>query len=345
MIIVRTPLRVSFFGGGTDHPSWFGRPAPGAVLATSIDKFIYVQLRKLPAVFDFNYRVAWGMLEEVKSISEIQHPVVRAVLQHYGPDEQSGFEVIYNADLPSRSGLGSSSAFTVSMLHAFLGDHGKLCSKRFLAAEAIRVEQELLKETVGSQDQITAAYGGLNRIDFDPDGSFRVSPVRITHVRRAQLEARLVMFFTGFTRSASSVEVKKVENFSKREAQLRRMYELVGEGQAILEDDSRPLDDFGRLLHDSWMQKKSLAAEVSNEVVDQAYDAALKAGALGGKLLGAGGGGFLMVYAPPEKRQAVITALSSMVHVPIKMERDGTSVVLYAPELDDNYETSAARFV
>lgn len=345
MIIVRTPLRVSFFGGGTDHPSWFGRPAPGAVLATSIDKFIYIQLRKLPAVFEFNYRVAWGMLEEVKSIAEIQHPVVRAVLEHYGPDEEFGYEVIYNADLPSRSGLGSSSAFTVSMLHAFLGDHGKLCSKRYLAAEAIRVEQELLHEVVGSQDQITAAYGGFNRIDFEPDGTFRVSAVRMSQTRRLQLENRLVMFFTGFTRSASGVEVMKVRDFDKRQNEMRGLYDMVGEGQAILEDDNRSLDDFGRLMHDGWMLKRSLAKEVSNSFVDDAYEAALSAGAIGGKLLGAGGGGFLMMYVPPEKKAAVIAAMGKMAHVPIKMEREGTSIVLYAPELDDNYQNATARFV
>ncbi len=345
MIIVRTPLRVSFFGGGTDHPSWFGRPEPGGVLSTSIDKFVYIQLRKLPAVFDFNYRVAWGMLEEVKSIAEIQHPVVRAVLEHYGPDKESGYEVIYNADLPSRSGLGSSSAFTVSMLHAFLGDHGKLCSKRFLATEAIRVEQELLSEPVGSQDQIAAAYGGLNRIDFEPDGSFRVSPIRMTQKRRAQLEGRLMMFFTGFIRSASAVELSKIKEFDNRQAEMHRLYEMVSEGQAILEDESRSLDDFGRLLHEGWMNKRALSTEVSSPAIDRAYDAARAAGALGGKLLGAGGGGFLLVYAPPEKKAAVIAALGAMAHVPIKMEREGTSIVLYAPELDDNYETATARFV
>ena len=331
MIIVRTPLRVSFFGGGTDHPSWFNRPEPGAVLSTSIDKYIYIQLRKLPAVFDFNYRVAWRMLEEVKSISEIQHPVVRAVLEHYGASDQSGFEVIYNADLPARSGLGSSSAFTVAMLHAFLGDHGKLCSKRFLASEAIRVEQDLLKETVGCQDQIAAAYGGLNRIDFESDGGFRVSPVRISGARKAQLEGRLMMFFTGFTRSASEVETAKVKDSDKHAGALRAIYNQVETGQSILESDSADIDDFGRLLHDAWMQKRNLSEGVSNAFIDDAYNAAISAGALGGKLLGAGGG-FLLVYAPEARVDAVKQALSKLVHVPFRMEGDGASVVLYAPD-------------
>ena len=188
MIIVRSPLRVSFFGGGTDHPTWFNRPERGAVLSTTIDKYVYVQLRRLPAVFDFNYRVAWGMLEEVQSIDDIQHPVVRAVLTHYAASEDTGYEVIYNADLPSKSGLGSSSAFTVSLLHAYFGNQERLCSKPMLAREAIFVEQKLLKETVGCQDQIAAAYGGFNRIDFEPGGDYRVRPVQVTAARRHELE-------------------------------------------------------------------------------------------------------------------------------------------------------------
>ncbi len=343
MIIVRTPLRISFFGGGTDHPSWFKRPAPGAVLSTSINKYIYVQLRKLPAVFDFNYRVAWGMPEEVKTIEEIQHPVVRAVLSHYGKHEESGYEVIYNADLPSRSGLGSSSAFTVSLLHAFLGDRGVLCSKRMLASEAIRVEQDYLQEPVGSQDQVAAAYGGLNRIDFEPDGDFRVTPVRISAHRRQMLEERLMMFFTGFTRAASGVEALKIKNFDERVTEMMRLYHLVDEGQRILEDDSRSLDDFGALLHEGWMQKRALTNAVSNEKIDAAYEAARAAGAIDGKLLGAGGGGFLLLYAPPERHEDVRAALSGLTYVPVAMEREGTSVVLYAPELDTNYQTAAAR--
>lgn len=188
MIIVRSPLRVSFLGGGTDHPTWLNMGEQGAVLSTTIDKYIYVQLRRLPAVFDFNYRVAWGMLEEVKTLNEIQHPVVREVLRHYAGNEETGYEVIYNADLPSKSGLGSSSAFTVSLLHAFFANKEKLCSKHALAKEAIHVEQQLLKETVGYQDQIAAAHGGFNRIDFSADGEYRIRPVQINGARRAELK-------------------------------------------------------------------------------------------------------------------------------------------------------------
>jgi D-glycero-alpha-D-manno-heptose-7-phosphate kinase len=343
MIIVRSPLRVSFFGGGTDHPTWFNRPEPGAVLSTTINKYIYVQLRRLPAVFDFNYRVAWGMLEEVRCMNEIRHPVVREVLKHYGATDDSGYEVIYNADLPSQTGLGSSSAFTVSLLHAYFGNLGRLSPKHVLAREAIFVEQELLKETVGCQDQIAAAHGGLNRIDFSPDGDHRVRPVNITPARRALLEDSLMMFFTGFTRSADAIEKKKVARFDDRTRELRAMYDMVAEGERILTDPNCPLTEFGRLLHHAWMEKRKLDASVSNPTIDGCYEAARKAGALGGKLLGAGGGGFLLMFVPPEARASVLSALSSLTFVPFRMEHDGTSVVLYNPDLTSNYLTSAAR--
>lgn len=337
MIIVRSPLRVSFFGGGTDHPAWFKRGEPGAVLSTTIDKYIYVQLRRLPAVFDFNYRVAWGMLEEVKSLNEIQHPVVREVLRHYATQCDSGYEVIYNADLPSKTGLGSSSAFTVSLLHAYLGNLERLCSKSFLAREAIRVEQDLLKETVGCQDQIAAAYGGLNRIDFSNDGNFRVSPVQVTSARRLELESHLMMFFTGFTRSAEEIEQKKVARFDDRTQELRTMYSMVEEGERILLDHGRPIAEFGELLHQAWTVKKKLGPCVSNDQIDRNYTAAREAGAIGGKLLGAGGGGFLLMFVPPARHAAVQLAMSDLIHVPFSMERHGTSVVLYNPELTSNY--------
>lgn len=343
MIIVRSPLRVSFFGGGTDHPTWFNRPEPGAVLSTSINKYIYVQLRRLPAVFDFNYRIAWGMLEEVKTIKEIRHPVVKKVLEYYGTQDDSGYEIIYNADLPSKSGLGSSSAFTVSLLHAFFGNIGKMCSKASLAKEAIFVEQELLKETVGSQDQIAAAYGGLNRVDFYPGGDYKVTPVLMNPLRREQLEANLMMFFTGFTRSAETIEQKKIARFADRTAELRAIYDMVSQAEEILTDSSRNLDQFGELLHQTWMKKRSLDASVSNPTIDANYEAARRAGAIGGKLLGAGGGGFLMMYVPLDKQDAVRKALSGLPYVPVSGERDGTSVVLYNPELTSNYLRSLAQ--
>ncbi len=343
MIIVRSPLRVSFFGGGTDHPAWLSTGEPGAVLSTTIDKYVYVQLRRLPAVFDFNYRVAWGMLEEVKSINEIQHPVVRAVLTHYAASEETGYEVIYNADLPSKSGLGSSSSFTVSLLHAFFGNREKLCSKTALAREAIHVEQQLLKETVGYQDQIAAAHGGFNRIDFSEDGDYRIRPVQISGARRQELEQSMMLFFTGFTRSADEIEKRKIARFGDRAAELRAIYEMVNEGERILSDGNRRVDEFGALLDHAWTLKRSLDESVSNPMIDERYEAAINAGALGGKLLGAGGGGFLLMYVPPAKRAAVLEAMKGLSYVPLKMERGGTSVVLYNPELTSNYLPAIAR--
>jgi D-glycero-alpha-D-manno-heptose-7-phosphate kinase len=313
------------------------------VLSTTIDKYIYVQLRRLPAVFDFNYRIAWGILEEVKALAEIQHPVVREVLRHYAGAEETGYEVIYNADLPSKTGLGSSSAFTVSLLHAFFGNQERLCSKPMLAREAIHVEQQLLKETVGCQDQIAAAYGGLNRIDFSAGGDHRVTPLQVPAARRQELERSLMMFFTGFTRAADDVERRKLANFADRTAELRAMYEMVNEGERILLDTSRPLAQFGDLLHQAWVAKRRLHEAVSNATIDERYEAARRAGALGGKLLGAGGGGFLLMFVPRERQPAVLAAMQGLTFVPLRMERDGTSVVLYNPELTSNYLPAAAQ--
>lgn len=342
MIIVRSPLRVSFFGGGTDHPAWFERGESGAVLSTTIDKYVYVQLRRLPAVFDFNYRIAWGMLEEVASINEIKHPVVRCVLNQFA-NEDTGYEVIYNADLPSKTGLGSSSAFTVSLLHAYFGNLGRLCSKPFLAREAIRVEQQLLLETVGCQDQIAAAHGGLNRIDFAANGEHRVKPLHISAGRRAELEGGLMMFFTGFTRSADAIEKKKVARFDDRTEELRNLYAMVDEGEQILFDTRRSMHEFGELLHQAWTIKRRLDASVSNDMIDHYYLTARQAGAIGGKLLGAGGGGFLLMYVPQDRQADVKAALSNLTHVPVRMEQNGTAVVLFNPDLDTNYLMAQAR--
>ncbi|MBY0227251.1 MAG: GHMP kinase [Hyphomicrobium sp.] len=343
MIIVRTPLRVSFFGGGTDHPAWFSTGEPGAVLSTTIDKYVYVQLRRLPAVFDFNYRIAWGILEEVASINQIKHPVVRCVLENFGEHDDTGYEVIYNADLPSKTGLGSSSAFTVALLNAYFGNLGRLCSKPFLAREAIRVEQQLLKEAVGCQDQIAAAYGGLNRIDFSQNGEHRIKPVHISMARKAELEDNLMMFFTGFTRSADEIERKKIVRFNDRREELRSIHSFVNEGEQILYNLRRPISEFGALLHEAWMLKRRLDDTVSNRNIDEFYESARNAGAVGGKLLGAGGGGFLLLYVPKERQVAVRSALSHLAHVPFRMEQSGSNVVLFNPELDTNYQMAEAR--
>lgn len=351
MIIVRTPLRISFFGGGTDHPGWFKTYGPGAVLSTTIDKYVYITLRHLPAVFDFNYRVSWRMLEQAATIAEIQHPVVRAVLTHYTDPEDAGYEIAYNADLPARSGLGSSSAFTVAALHALMRHQGKTVSKLRLAQEAIRVEQEFLQEPVGSQDQTAVAFGGLNRIDFEADGGLQVRQLELSLNRRMELEGRLMMFFTGFTRDASAIERGKVQTFGDQRERMEKLYRMVGDGEAILLDEGAPIDDFGRLLHQAWVEKRGLGSNVSSGPIDRMYDAAQAAGALGGKILGAGGGGFMLLFVPPQRQADVLSALSSLkldeartpIHIPFRFESDGSQVVLHQPQLTSNYERAPIR--
>jgi D-glycero-alpha-D-manno-heptose-7-phosphate kinase len=345
MIIVRTPLRVSFFGGGTDLPSWFKHHGKGAVLSTSIDKYVYLTMRPLPPIFDFKYRVAWRMLEQVATKEEIQHPVIREVLKHYTNAGNDGFEIVYHADLPARSGLGSSSAFTVAALHALCQHNGMATPKMFLAKEAIHVEQELLAEPVGSQDQTAVAFGGLNRIDFHPSGDLSVEPVDISPRRLAEFESHLMLVFTGFTRDAGAIEKSKMENLSAKTAQLNRMYDMVAEGQAILEDRTAPIANFGRLLDQAWRSKKQLSNAVSTGPIDVAYQTAIEAGAYGGKLLGAGGGGFLLFFVAPEKRRHVASALSRVelqpgkraIEVPIALESTGSTVILHDRQLYANY--------
>ncbi len=344
MIIVRTPLRVSFFGGGTDHPTWFKHHGPGAVLSTSIDQYVYITIRPLPPIFDFKYRVVWSRLEQCNTIDEIQHPVVREVLRHFAPDCADGYEVVYHADLPARSGLGSSSAFTVAALHAMFRYRNQDSDKMRLALEAIRVEQELLGEPVGSQDQTAVAFGGLNRIDFNADGSLLIDPIAIDPRRKAELDDRLMMFFTGFTRDAGGIEKTKIDTFRNRTAEMARLYGMVDRGRKILENPFSSLDDFGALLHEGWQYKKALSSAVSSGPIDALYAAALQAGALGGKLLGAGGGGFLLFYVPPDRQDAVKQALAGLgagaTHVPIHMEEEGSTVVLHRPDLTMNYDRS-----
>jgi D-glycero-alpha-D-manno-heptose-7-phosphate kinase len=343
MIIVRTPLRVSFFGGGTDHPAWFNRPEPGAVLSTTINKYVYVQLRRLPVGFAFSYRAASGLLEEAKTLNDIRHPIVREVLRHYAATNDIGYEIICNADLLSRAGLGSSSAFTVSLLHALFGDQQRLASKPLLAREAIFVEQKLLNEAVGCQDQIAAAYGGLNRIDFSSNGDHRVTPIRLAVARRLELEQAIMLFFTGFTRLANDIERRKIAKFADRSVELRSLYEMVNEGERILVDPSRPLEELGELLHYTWTTKRRLDDSVSNPTIDERYEAGLKAGSLGGKLLGAGGGGFLLMLVPRKRQAAVMAAMRGMSHVRIRMECKGTSILLRDTELTPNYVQTATE--
>lgn len=328
MIITRTPFRISFFGGGTDYPPWF-REHAGSVIATTIDKYCYISCRKLPQFFEHKHRIVYSRIENVSSISEIEHPAVRAVMSW--KEVSDGLEIHHDGDLPARSGLGSSSSFTVGLIHALCAMDGKRSSKKELAASAIHVEQNVIGENVGSQDQVSAAYGGFNRIDFHKDDTFTVEPVIFSDGRKSLLESHLMLFFTGFSRIASEIAKSKIDNLKFREKELYKMYEMVDEGIDILQDLKRPIEDFGRLLDAGWQYKRSLSDKVSSPDIDRIYDTAIKAGAIGGKILGAGGGGFLLLFAYPEKQKAIREALRNLIHVPFKFENSGSRVVMYEP--------------
>lgn len=328
MIISRTPFRVSLFGGGTDYPQWY-RQHGGSVLGFTINKYCYITLRELPPFFEHKHRIVYSRVELVHDIEEIQHPAVRAVLMEKGV--RHGVELHHDGDLPARSGLGSSSSFTVGLLNALAALEGRMLSRQELASEAIRIEQEVIRENVGSQDQVWAAYGGLNRINFNTDGTRAVLPVIIPPARRQALESSLMLFFTGFSRFASEVAKKQIENFAAREAHLKSLGQTVEEGLAILQDERRSLDELGRLLHEGWRIKRELADGVTTPAIDGIYSAGREAGAIGGKLLGAGGGGFMLFYVPPEKRTAVRERLRNLIHVGFRIEGEGSKIVLYEP--------------
>ena len=328
MVIVRTPFRVSFFGGGTDYPAWF-REHGGAVLATTIDKYSYITCRKLPPFFDHKHRIVYSYIENVKSIDDIRHPSVREVLKWMNISD--GLEIHYDGDLPARSGLGSSSAFTVGLLNAINALYGRLVSSEKLAADAIHIEQNLIGEHVGSQDQISAAFGGLNRIVFQKNGSFCVDPIPLSTERREAFSSHLMLFFTGLSRIASDVAKSQIENLKHQEQALHFMQSMVGEGLSILQQDHQPIEAIGALLDEAWKYKRGLSNRVSTPEIDQIYAAAKDAGASGGKLLGAGGGGFLLIFAKPERQEAIRQRLKSLIYVPVKFEDSGSRIVLYQP--------------
>jgi D-glycero-alpha-D-manno-heptose-7-phosphate kinase len=328
MIITRTPYRISFFGGGTDYPGWFKQHG-GAVLATTINRYCYIHLRLLPPFFPHKSRIVWSRIELVDDNSEIVHPAIKAILETV--QIRQGVDIHHNGDLPARSGLGSSSAFTVGLLHAIHAMQGRMVSKRALAEEAIHIEQDVLNETVGVQDQIQTAFGGLNRIDIGKDGNFNVQPVAIPPGRVRELEERLLLVYTGVSRTASTVASAQVMAIPNRMQQLAEMAALVDEAIGVLSGPGE-LKEFGKLLHESWRLKKSLASAISPVFVDEIYDAATGAGAVGGKLLGAGGGGFMLFFVEPSVRQSVLNALHRLLIVPFEFERQGTHVAFYEPD-------------
>lgn len=320
MIITKTPFRMSFFGGGTDMPEFFNEHG-GSVISTTFDKYCYVTARHLPRFFEYRNELVYSRIERVGDPSEFEHPAVRNAMEMLDMRE---VRVAYEADLPARSGLGTSSSFAVGMLNAFHCMKGTYASKERLAKEAIRLERELCAEAGGWQDQVTAAYGGLNRIDF-ADGSFAVRPVVMPNERKRELEASLMLFFTGFTRFSS--EVQRANGAADRTVRLKEMLAMVPEAEAALTDKSKPLSEFGRLLDHAWKLKRGTGPKVSTDAIDALYERGRGAGALGGKLLGAGGGGFLLFYAEPDARDSVREAMDGLLHIPFAFEKDGASVV------------------
>ena len=327
MIITKTPFRMSFFGGGTDMPEFF-REHGGAVISTSFDKYCYVNVRHLPPFFDYHTELSYAKIERVVEVDEIEHPAIREAMRML---DMHDIRLTYEADLPARTGLGTSSSFAVGMLNAFYALKGKYADKKRLSDEAIYLERVLCKESGGWQDQIAAAYGGLNRINFHGD-SYEVRPIIISPERKRQLNKNLMLFFTGFTRFSSEIQ-QSSKSMEEKTAQLLDMYAIVDEAEKVLEDRYADLDDFGRLLDKSWRLKKQTGNKVSTGSIDELYEKALAAGALGGKLLGAGGGGFLLFYVPEDKQPAVMQVMSKLMHVPFEFENGGTRVIHYTPEI------------
>jgi D-glycero-alpha-D-manno-heptose-7-phosphate kinase len=329
VIISRTPFRISFFGGGTDYPDWF-REHGGAVLATSIDKYCYLTVRHLPPFFEHRHRIVWSQVELTSSVEEIKHPAVRAILgEMNGHQESHGYEIHHDGDLPARAGLGSSSSFAVGLIHAMHALNGRMVSKQDLAREAIHIEQDVLREHVGCQDQVTTAHGGFNRIEFHRNGDIDINPVILSRDRLGRLQDSMMLVFTGVSRFASDVAAKQIENLKSRTKELTAMRQMVDEATSILASSADPVEPFGRLLNESWKLKRSLAAGVTTDKVDEVYAAALAGGAVGGKLLGAGGGGFMLFVVPDGKKERVLAGLKGLVDVRFRFETGG-SKVLYA---------------
>jgi len=334
MIISRTPFRLSFFGGGTDYPAWY-RKHGGSVLATTIDKYCYITCRNLPPFFEHRICIIYSKMEYCQTIDEIAHPSVREVLRYLQYDR--GVEIHHDGDLPARSGMGSSSAFTVGLLHAMYALKGQMVSKHHLAMESIHLEQDILKETVGSQDQVLAAYGGLNHVTFLPNGEISVRPITITRERMRELNAHFMLFYTGIKRTASNIAESYVNGIEDRKRQLRIMKDLVEESLSILSSD-QDLSGFGELLHEAWQAKRSLSATVSNTYIDEMYNHALSAGATGGKLVGARGGGFLLLFVPPDRQQELREKLDQLIYVPFKFEFSGSQIIFCDREEDYSAE-------
>ena len=328
MIITKTPFRMSFFGGGTDMETFF-RKYGGAVLSTTFDKYCYVNVRHLPRFFDYSTEVCYSKTERVTDVEDIGHPAVKNAMKMLDMHE---IRLTYEADLPARSGLGTSSSFAVGMLNAFYCLKGKYADKKKLADGAIYLERELCGEAGGWQDQIAASFGGMNRIEFNKDGTYDVRPIIIHPDRKKQLNDSLLMFFTGFTRFSSDMQKANAVGYTEKVKQLQQMYALVDDAEKVLEDEHSDLDDFGRLLDKTWQLKRQTGGAITTNSIDALYEKGMNAGALGGKLLGAGGGGFLVFYVQPDNKDAVMDAMKNLLYVPFRFEDGGTRVIHYSPE-------------
>lgn len=326
MIITKTPFRISFFGGGTDLESFF-REYGGSVLSTTFDKYCYVTVRHLPRFFEYKTHLTYSKMEYVNDYDEIIHPLIRNAMRELDMHE---LRLTYDSDLPARSGLGTSSSFAVGMLNAFYCLKGKYVDKKQLADEAIYLERVLCDEAGGLQDQIAAAYGGFNRINFSENG-YEVKPVIMSMNRKKELNDRLIMFFTGFVRDSFAIQKINSTYTPEKIASLKEMLTLVDSAEKTLVSDNQNLDEFGRLLDYTWQLKRK-TGKVSTDAIDALYERGKQAGALGGKLLGAGGGGFLVFYVQPENREAIMNAMKDLLYIPFEFETTGTSVIHYAPE-------------
>lgn len=327
MIITRTPFRMSFFGGGTDMEEFF-KENGGAVLSTTFDKYCYVNVRHLPRFFEYSTEISYSKTERVTDVDQIEHPAIRNAMKMLDMYE---IRLTYEGDLPARSGLGTSSSFAVGMLNAFYALKGKYASKKKLADDAIYLERVLCSEAGGWQDQIAASFGGFNRINFSADG-YEVIPLIISPERKKKLNENLLMFFTGFTRLSSDVQKTNALSRKDKTAQLKEMYSLVDDAEKILVDKYSDIDDFGRLLDHTWKLKRQTGSAISTNSIDELYAKGIAAGALGGKLLGAGGGGFLIFYVQPEYKESVMKAMSDLLYIPFEFENSGTRVIHYTPE-------------
>jgi D-glycero-alpha-D-manno-heptose-7-phosphate kinase len=327
MIISRTPFRISFFGGGTDYPVWYKKHG-GCVISTTINKYSFITARYLPPFFNYKYRIRYYNHEETNTLDEIKHPSVRECVKYL--EIIKGLEIVHNADLPAQSGLGSSSTFTVGLLNTLHALQNYMPTKRELALSAINVEQNLIGESVGSQDQTAAAFGGLNKIFFNNAQVIDVDPIIISSERSTELQDNLMLFFTGFARSASNVAKNQIEATNQKEKELNTIMEICTEGLKLLTDNKQPLNKFGELLDEQWKVKRELTNKITNKDIDAIYESGKDAGAIGGKLLGAGGGGFMLFYVPKDKQDSVKNALKAKLHVPFRFEFTGSKIIYYS---------------